>query len=137
MGTDAKVAIDFPAAVLRLAACHASLADRIAALTEEWKPETPPPTIIMSALGDTLAGAAVGFSGEDLECVFLAVEGLLDSGDEKVKDATATGLLEALLAQASANKVDFTLFAQYLGPQSRRYCREWDRFTGCTTPGLE
>jgi len=114
-----------------------SLAEAVARERADWEPEPPPLTVVMSRLGRAVASGAQGCSETDLKPVFELVESLLTDGEESVKDAVATGFLESLLGESSAGRLDFRKIAALLGEKAVEYCREWDEFTGCTTPGLE
>jgi hypothetical protein len=64
---------------------------------------------------------------------------LLEHGSEDVKNAVATCYIENLVNTASDEKekaVTYETFIPYLGPKSKEYCKAWDEFTGCKTPGL-
>ena len=67
----------------------------------------------------------------------MLVETLLMEAADEVKDAVGTCFLEGLLGQASGGSFDFCKVAEFLGPQARCYCQEWNKFTGVETPGLE
>ncbi|MCU7556014.1 hypothetical protein OCL06_15595 [Alteromonas sp. ASW11-19] len=70
------------------------------------------------------------------EELFLFVEACLREGDDMVKDAIATCFLENLLNAVSEKRVDACLFVNFLGTESRKFCKSWDEFTGVNTPGL-
>jgi hypothetical protein len=74
--------------------------------------------------------------GRRHETVGKFVELLLTTADEDTQTAVATGYLESLLAQASSGAIDFRSIAGTLGPESSKYCRAWDTFTGVKTDGL-
>jgi hypothetical protein len=104
-------------------------------LRDEWLPESPPFTVLMGALGRVL-GASVGSLGDDVvQRIADILETLLRTGTEDVKNGISTGLLESLLASSETEPGATRLLAR-LGPESRRYCREWDAFTGRKTPAL-
>jgi hypothetical protein len=91
----------------------------------------------MSTLGRVVAVGAQKWSDDDLVRVFVLVESLLGDGEETVKDAVATGFLESLLNESAAGRLDFRRIFAVLGQRAIQYCREWDKFTGFSTPGLE
>ena len=68
--------------------------------------------------------------------IFLFIEICLNEGDESVKDAVASCLLENLLNAVSEGLVDSKLFVNLLGQESKKLCKSWDEFTGVKTPGL-
>lgn len=129
MKTDADIWLE------RFAACHPGLEQRLDAVRAEWVPEVPPPVVAMGALGTTLVSLLPDMSTTDIRCVSVAVEDALQLGTNPIGAAVATGFLEAILARAASAPGIERLVVE-LGPHARRYCQEWDRFTGCRTPGL-
>lgn len=75
-------------------------------------------------------------SDQNKEVVFNTIEQCLTEGDKLVREAVTTGLLEALLSESDDGRLDFKLISNYLGSKTLEYCRAWDQFTGCDTPGL-
>lgn len=130
------MAIESKEALLRFGKLHGFFAEAIANARTEWEPEDPPITVVMSTLGRALASGVQECKQTDLKRVFDLVESLLTDGQDEVKNAVATGFLESLLSESSASKFDFRRIATFLGKQAIRYCREWDKFTGCRTPGI-
>ena len=104
-------------------------------IVNDWAPEKPPVTLIMAEFGKVFVEAA---KSNELGVLMLGLELVEDcmKDDQSVRDAVATGLLECLLAESSAQRLDFALIAQHLGAKSKTFCREWDTFTGVKTPGL-
>ena len=119
-----------------LASIHPYFALAQSEVVEEWSPDEPPSVIFMSAVASAIASKISEFSNHDLQTTFGIVERLLVNGNDLVKDAVATGLLETLLAESSAQKLDFAVLSSFLGAESKMYCIAWDRFTGCRTAGL-
>lgn len=105
-------------------------------LTEDWSPDPPPPSLAMSQYARVFSENVRSFSKEETQTLFTLVEHLLSDADDAVKDAVATGFLEGLLGLASAGSFDIRSVVQLLGPKSRKYCQEWDKFTGMQTSGL-
>ncbi|MFH0290417.1 hypothetical protein ACGRSR_22670 [Vibrio owensii] len=68
--------------------------------------------------------------------VFILVENCFLNGDYAVKDAIATCFLEVLLNATSSQQIESSKFVDLLGFESKKYCRQWDKFTGCKTKGL-
>ena len=83
-----------------------------------------------------LVNTLSSLSSDKRKELFLLVEVCLNEGDEEVKDAIATCLLENLLNAVSEERVDALLFVGFLEDESRKFCKSWDEFTGIETPGL-
>lgn len=103
---------------------------------EEWKPDELPTIVAMSCIGRELVGRIEDISVAELRAIFDSAEEIMTRGTGALATAVATGFLEAILAQASAARFDFRRVAPFLGSECKRYCREWDRFTGVVTEGL-
>ncbi len=71
----------------------------------------------------------------ELKKIFDCVEFLLCNGDESVRNGVATIFLEYLMSK-DPDEIQFTKFAQYLGKNSKDYCKSWDEFNGTKTKGL-
>ncbi|MEI8632415.1 hypothetical protein P4S72_11190 [Vibrio sp. PP-XX7] len=69
-----------------------------------------------SYLVDSLGSISI----DKREELFLFVEACLSEGDEMVKDAIATCLLENLLNAVSEERIDAHLFVNLLGTESRK-----------------
>lgn len=123
--------------IRRLADLTGPTRESLQELEHEWKPNLPPVTLAMGTVGRVLAGEVDRISKDEIQAVFDAAESLLLESDEETKNAVTTGFLESLLAQASAGRLDFRRIGPMLGNESRKYCREWDRFTGVVTEGLD
>lgn len=112
------------------------LANTLSNLNEEWRPQYPPATLLYAAFGQAIATLAVQLNDLEKTRILDCIEELLSQGDESVKAAVATGLIESLLSESSANRFDFRIISDYLGLRTKQHCLDWDRFTGCATPGL-
>jgi hypothetical protein len=110
--------------------------DAADALDLAWSPDLPPVTVAASTVGRAFGGALSDLTSNDIAAVCRAVEMLMTNSDESIRDAIATGFLEALLAQSSEGMIDFRKVAWALGRASREYCLGWDKFTGVETEGL-
>ncbi len=51
-------------------------------------------------------------------------------------NAACTCFLENLLNAAGNHNINYNRFIPYLGPESKKYCKKWDMFTGVRSPGL-
>ena len=104
-------------------------------LCEEWLPDSPPTTLVFASLGRSICRGIECDSDEKNAQLWSTVEKAMDKGDEAVKNALATGLLEAVLSAASGG-LSITSITRHFGPTTMAYCRAWDEFTGCTTDGI-
>ena len=71
----------------------------------------------------------------EIKAIFDFVEFLICNGDESVKDAITTSVLEYLLSK-DPDEIKFSKFSKLLGENTIGYCRAWDEFTGVKTNGL-
>ena len=104
-------------------------------LDGEWRPDLPPFTVLMGAMGEVLAETVGSIDDESVEHIAGIVESLLLAGSEDVKNGVTTGFLESVIGSSDTRPGAERFFAR-LGPESRRYCRDWDAFTGRKTPGV-
>lgn len=76
---------------------------------------------------------------KDIKKLMEIAEILLEHGSVDVQNAVATCYIENLVNAASNDEgkiVKYETFVPYLGPKAKEYCRAWDEFTGCKTPGV-
>jgi hypothetical protein len=66
--------------------------------------------------------------------IFDYVEECLLHGDESVKIAFKTSFLENLLN--AEDRIDLQSFVCFLGEESKRFCKEWNEFTGVDVSGI-
>jgi hypothetical protein len=71
----------------------------------------------------------------EIKRIFDFVELLLQEGDQSMRNAAATGLLEDLLSKDPA-EIKFSTFVKHMGEEAIAYCKAWDEFTGVRTKGL-
>lgn len=128
--------IDAHSAVNRLIRTAQHLRIAHERLIDEWSPDAPPLTIVFSNLGRSICRYASILTKTELAELCTVVEDLITRGEENVKNAVATGTLEAMLAESSAGRFDISLVAGLLGPETKAYCRSWDAFTGHDTECL-
>ena len=72
---------------------------------------------------------------DELARVAAIIDDVLEHAPDRVKNAVATGLLEAAI-NATDMKHAGARFLAALGPRARHYCQDWDRYTGRQTPGV-
>lgn len=128
--------IDTGTAVQRLLKAADHIQEAYESLVEEWSPDTPPSTIVFSTLGRSLCSHASSSPESELVETWNTIEDLVMYGDETVKNAVTTGLLEVMLAESSAGRFDMSTLLRFLGPETKAYCRSWDAFTGNKTEGF-
>jgi len=121
--------------VVRISEVNAAFKRAYDMIVEEWKPEQAPITIIMAEYGLTTADAVSKLDYSAMRKVMTIVEECMVQEGE-VANAVGTGLVEALLSESSAGRINFVIIAPFVGEKTRRFCREWDAFTGVETPGL-
>ncbi|WP_447895911.1 DUF7674 family protein [Vreelandella sp. GE22] len=103
---------------------------------EFWGNDIPGLSNDISKLSSYLIKNLHLISKDQRKEIFLLVESCLEKGDEMVKNAVATCLLENMLNAVSSERVEAHLFVDLLGEKSRNFCKAWDDFTGVHTQGL-
>lgn len=101
-----------------------------------WKGEEAGLCNDVAAFSDYVAEQINHGERDNLKTIFDLIEEMITEGDQDVQDVVATCFLENLINLASANKLYSPDFVPFLGPNSREYCKAWDRFTGVKTEGL-
>ena len=92
---------------------------------DEWQPEAPPVTTLFAALGDRIA-EDFGSAGFDANRrLFSLIEQAMESRDQGLVTAVATGLIEALVARAVQSAGLWNEMAPLLGPRSRHHAEAW------------
>lgn len=94
-------------------------------VVDEWRPERPPVTTLFASLGDRIAGDFVNAGGDVNRRVFSLIEQAMDSDDQKLVTAVATGLIEALVNRASRSEGLWIEMASLMGPRSRHHAEAW------------
>jgi hypothetical protein len=91
----------------------------------EWQPEGPPVTTLFDTLGDRIAE---DFGSSEVDAnrrIFSLIEQAMESGDQKLVTAVATGLIEALVNRAARSEGLWEEIASLLGPRSRHHAEAW------------
>jgi hypothetical protein len=117
-----------------LAACHPVLSEAATAANEYWDPGPVPLSVGLGALGNALVKAERDIPDEALARVAACVEEALGSRGD-VRDAMATGFLEAIAHRADQAPASVERIVRSLGPRAVEYVRAWDDFSGSSTPG--
>ncbi|KAA5918991.1 hypothetical protein F1536_29020 [Achromobacter xylosoxidans] len=92
---------------------------------DEWQPEEPPVTELFAALGYQIA--------EDFRCAdtdanlrtFSLIEKAMESGDQELITAVATGIIEALVTRAAQVEGLWAQVAPVLGRRSLHHAESW------------
>jgi hypothetical protein len=122
--------IDMVAAVRCLVEASKELEVANREMVSQWEPDEVPPTIRMGEFADRYVALFDLISESERKRILALLENLLVEGDDMVKTAVATGFFEALLAHCDEGHFDFSKIKTMIGPESRAYCRAWNRFTG-------
>ncbi len=117
---------DLIAALLRVAP---QVETELRAVGSSAQPDLEIPVVWMGDVGAAVARVFDDLAPGDRREVFDVVEHHLSTGSQKMKEAVATGLLEAVASEVSAGRLDGPTLATLLGPASRAYIDAWDQFT--------
>ncbi len=93
-------------------------------LNDDWGNNVPI-TILFSGIGIFVVNYFDKLSDLDKGYIFDRIEYGLNSGDDSLKTAIATGFLEALYSRSSENKVLWGRIEAHLGKKSREYIVAW------------
>lgn len=92
---------------------------------DDWQPEEPPVTTLFAALGDRIAE---DFSSVDIDVnrrIFSLIEKAMESDNQELVSAVATGLIEALATQIARQENLWERVSPFLGPRSRLHAEAW------------
>jgi len=96
-------------------------------ILDEWRPEEPPVTTLFAALGYRIAEDFDSSSIDANRQLFALIEGAMESGDQDLVMAVATGLIEALATRALQKEDLWKRIVPLLGPRSLDYAKAWLR----------
>lgn len=101
----------------------------LATLREEWA-EKPPITLLFSVIGSGYVQAAHDLEPDAVRNFFSRIEDALECPQSDIRDAVATGLLEAIVNDLVRTGGDRTATLDaHAGPAALRYLRAWDEFS--------
>jgi hypothetical protein len=116
-------------ALLQTIASRASLLqDELCRFLAEWTDEPPPLIIGYGGIGQAIAENLNSFSQETRNKIFADIECGMTNSDEAVATATATGLVEALVAVSDKDPTLWLDLERMLGPESLKYAKNWRDF---------
>jgi hypothetical protein len=95
---------------------------------EYWEPDIPPVTIFFAAIGKELACRFDSIGTESKMTVFDLIEEGMNSTDNDLRIAVATGIIEALVSVASTNRELRKKIESQLGTMSKRHADAWSSF---------
>ena len=110
--------------------------ERWQAHREYWEGEDAGLCNDMSEFSEYVVDLIADEQSADLPMIFELIERLMVKGDQDVQNAAATCFLENLINIAGTDRLDAKKYIHLLGPESRAYCKAWDKFTGVYTEGL-
>ena len=102
-------------------------------LKDFWNPDPPPVQSYFSTVGRMFALQFDNLSHENKKKICLCFDFLLCHGSESVKDAVATGSIEAISHLSDEGKINRNVLWPYLGKASKDYWIAWDEFNGIKT----
>lgn len=92
---------------------------------DDWRPEEPPVTTVFAALGYRIAEEFDSADGDTNRRIFSLIEEAMESDDQSLATAVATGLIEALVTRAVQNESLWKRMAPLLGPLSLHHAEAW------------
>jgi hypothetical protein len=95
---------------------------------QSWGTETPPNTVIFAEVGDAIASNLATLPNEVRRKVFAAIEEGMVSQDTALSTAMATGLVEALVANADKKPDMWKEFENLFGAASMKHAAAWRNF---------
>lgn len=94
-----------------------------------WAPDSPPVTILFAAIGKELACRFDAMENERKKTIFNFIEDGMNSDDNFLRTAVATGIIEGIVSKSSKDEGLWLRIESELGPISKRHARSW-RNTG-------
>jgi hypothetical protein len=91
-----------------------------------WLPDEPPFFSTLEEIGSVIAENLNLI--EDLKGLFQTIENGMASDNNQLKEAVATGLLEALVIKLESRKGNYDLIDNLLGKDSKKHIIEWTHF---------
>lgn len=92
---------------------------------DEWWPENPPVCVLFALLGDSICDEFANVDANSNREIFNLIEEAMDSNDQELTSAVATGLIEALVTRAAKKTGLWDEIAPLLGPLSRNHAQAW------------
>ncbi|KQY26043.1 hypothetical protein [Rhizobium sp. Root482] len=94
----------------------------------------PAPIGIVSLCGEVGWHIAANFhSLRNLRALFEVIEAAMARGNDGLKNAVATGLIEGLISSSDNHLSEWEIIVPYLGMESKVYADAWIKFTDTGT----
>lgn len=94
-------------------------------IVEYWSPDPVPTIILFSEIGREFAQRFETLTSEEIEQISHLVEEGMSSGDDVLKTAIATGMVEAIFSEAYKHEGLSQKIGLHLGNVSKRYVDAW------------
>jgi|GEM_PF-2927246 len=102
-----------------------------------WGGDVPGITNDFAVYADYVISLIEAKEGYELEASINAIERFIESGDEDVRYGATIGFLEDVTNMLLSREPEYLIqFCSLLGPKSKAFCVELDRFWGTVTPGI-
>ncbi|UFZ03819.1 hypothetical protein LQG66_32225 [Bradyrhizobium ontarionense] len=111
--------------VRELTAASSNVQATYQAVVNDWRPESPPVTVLFGYLGDQIADDFSHVGIDVNRRIFSLVEQAMESRDQRLLTATATGLIEALANRAGRTRGQWEQIVPLLGPRSLHHAEAW------------
>ena len=96
---------------------------------DEWKGDNNPPYIYLySNIGRIIANSVFLFDNKTQIEIFSHIESGINSDDEYLATAVATGLIEALVSESDNNTELWHIIENHLGIESKKHALAWKNF---------
>lgn len=79
---------------------------------------------------DLIANDSKKHNQKEIQLTFILIERLINEGTDDVQEAATTCFLENLVNAIAWQTIPASSFVNLLGPESKKYCKAWDAFTG-------
>lgn len=90
-----------------------------------WAPDEPPITTIFSELGSRIIQDLYTSDAEVNRRIFRMIEDAMASGDDELRTAVGTGLIEAVIARTDGNEQLWRDVESMFGDRSLEYAQAW------------
>jgi hypothetical protein len=90
-----------------------------------WQPDEPPITTLFAALGDQISEDFDNIGLDTSRHIFHLIEEAMNSNNSGLVTAVATGLIEAMVAQAARKDGLWERLSPLLGATSRHHAEAW------------